>query len=63
MVITVKREQKIKLAPESKNLNKAINKNQYQMPNIETLIDSMLQIISDYKTEPADKNLFFYNIS
>ena len=28
------------------------------MPNIETLIDSISQIITDYKTEPADKIYF-----
>ena len=31
------------------------------MPNIETLIDSISQIITDYKTEPADK-IYFSNI-
>ena len=28
------------------------------MPNIETLMDSISQIITDYKTEPADKISF-----
>ena len=28
------------------------------MPNIETLIDTISQIITDYKTEPADKFYF-----
>ena len=28
------------------------------MPTIETLIDSVSQIITDYKTEPADKTYF-----
>ena len=28
------------------------------MPNIETLMDSILQIITSYKTEPADKIYF-----
>ena len=32
-----------------------MHKNKYQMPNIETLIDSISQKITDYKTEPADK--------
>ena len=28
------------------------------MPNIETLMDCISQIITDYKAEPADKNYF-----
>ena len=43
---------------DSKVLNKSIHKNKYQMPNIETLIDSISQIITDYKTEQADKIYF-----
>ena len=30
------------------------------MTNFETLKDSILQKITDYKTEPAEKNLFLY---
>ena len=41
IVITVKRDQTIKLALHSKILNKAIHKNHCQMPNIETLIGSI----------------------
>ena len=33
----------------------------YQMPNIETLMDSISQIITDYKMEPAD-NIYFSTI-
>ena len=54
IVITVKRDQTIELALDSKTLNKAIHKNKYQMPNIETLMDSISQIITNYKTEHAD---------
>ena len=61
IVITVIRDQTKRLALESKIPNKAIHKNKYQMPNIETLIDSISQIITDYKTEPADK-IYFSNI-
>ena len=57
-VITVKRDQTIILALDSKILNKSIHKNKYQMPNIETLINSISQILTDYKTEPADKIYF-----
>ena len=58
IVITVKRDQTIKLALDSQILNNSIHKNKYQMPNIETLMDSLSQIITDFKTEPADKICF-----
>ena len=58
IVITVKRDQTIKLALDSRTLNKSIHKNKYQMPNFETLMDSISQIISNYKIEPADKIYF-----
>ena len=50
IVITVKKDQSIKLALDSKVLNKAIHKNKYQTPNIEMLIDS----ISQHLTETQD---------
>ena len=40
-VITVKKDQSIKLELDSKVLNKAIHKNKYQMPNIDMLIDTI----------------------
>ena len=46
IVVTVKKDQTIKLALESKILNKAFHKNKYQMPNIDTLIESISQQIS-----------------
>ena len=58
IVITVKRDQTIKLALDSKTLNKAIHKNKYQMPNIETLMDSISQIITNYKTQSAEQIYF-----
>ena len=47
IVITVKKDQSVKLALDSKVLNKAIHKNKYQMPNIDSLIDSISQHIND----------------
>ena len=41
IVITVKKDQSIKLALDSKVLNKAIHKSKYQMPNIGMLIDTI----------------------
>ena len=47
IVITVKKDQLIKLTLDSKLLNKAIHKNKYQMPNIEMLIDTISQHLTD----------------
>ena len=41
IVITVKRDKIVKLALDSKILNKSIHKNIYQMPNIDNLIDTI----------------------
>ena len=47
IVITVKKDKFVKLALDSKILNKSIHKNKYQMPNIDSLIDSISQHIND----------------
>ena len=47
IVITVKKDKSVKLALDSKVLNKAIHKNKYQMPNIDSLIDSISQHINN----------------
>ena len=44
-VVTVKKDQSIKLALGSKILNKAFHKNKYKMPDIDTLIESISQQI------------------
>ena len=41
IVITVKKDQSVKLALDSKVQNKVIHKNKYQMPNIDMLIDTI----------------------
>ena len=46
MVITVKKDKSVKLALDSKVLNKAIHKNKYQLPNLDILIDSISQHIN-----------------
>ena len=43
IVITVKGDKTVKLALDSKILNKSIHKNKYQMPNIDNLIDTIQQ--------------------
>ena len=50
IVITVKKDGSVKLALESRELNKQVHKNKYQMPNIEELMDTVGQTISEKKT-------------
>ena len=47
IVITVKKHQPIKLALDSEVLNKAKHKNKYQMPNIDMLIDTISQHLTN----------------
>ena len=47
IVVTVKKDKCVKLALDSKDLSKAIHKNKYQMPNIDSLIDSIQQHINN----------------
>ena len=51
IVITVKRDKTIKLAMDSKIINKAIHKNKYQMQNIDCLMDNIAQSISESSHE------------
>ena len=57
IVVTVKKDQTIKLALDSKVLNKAVHKNKYQMPKIDTLIESISQQIS----APASQNTTYFS--
>ena len=52
IVITVKKDGSVKLALESRELNKQVHKNKHQMPNIEELMDTVGQTISEKK--PGD---------
>ena len=56
-VVTIKKDQTIKLALDSKVLNKAIHKNKHQMPNIDTLSESISQQIS----APASQNTTYFS--
>ena len=49
IVITVKKDVSVKLALESRELNKQVLKNKYQMPNIEELMDIVGQSIRERK--------------
>ena len=53
IVITVKKDQSIKIALDSKILNKAVHKNKYQMPNIDALIQTISQTLSTAPQETA----------
>ena len=53
IVITVKKDQSVKIALDSKILNKAIHKNKYQMPNIDSLIQTISQTLSRAPQETA----------
>ena len=53
IVITVKKDQSIKIALDSKILNKAIHKNKYEMPNIDSLIQTISQTLSTAPQEMA----------
>ena len=52
IVITVKEDGSVKLALDPRELNKQVHKNKYQMPNIEDLLDTVGQTISEKK--PGD---------
>ena len=53
IVITVKKYQSIKIGLDSKILNKAIHENKYQMPNIDSLIQTISQTLSTAPQETA----------
>ena len=49
IVITVKKDGSKKLTLESRELNKQVHKNKYQMPNFDELVDGVSQIIAEQK--------------
>ena len=53
IVITVKKDHTIKLAMDSKQINKAIHKNKYQMPNIVVLLDNVAQSAQEGNGKPG----------
>ena len=55
IVITVKKDDSIKLALDAKPINRQLYKNKYQMPNVEELLDGVSQIV----TARAAGTLFF----
>ena len=54
-VITVKKDQTVKLALDSKKINKYIHKNKYQMPNLDLLPDNIAQVV---KSDKSNQTLF-----
>ena len=59
IVITVKKDQTVKLASDSQNINKFIHKNNNQMPNIDLLLDNTAEVVKSDKSKqtqfPLDK--------
>ena len=55
IVISVKKDQTVKFALDSKKINKFIHKNKYQMPNIELLLDNIAQVV---KSDKSKQTLF-----
>ena len=53
VVIAVKKDKSVKLALDSKKLNKAIHKNKYQMQSIDHLLDAVALYISQRKNSPG----------
>ena len=49
IVITVKKDDSIKLAMEAKPINRQLFKNKYQKPNVDELIDGVSQIVTENK--------------
>ena len=49
IVITVKKDGSIKLALESRDFNKQVYKNKYQMPSMDELVERISQIIAELK--------------
>ena len=55
IVITVKKDQTVKLALDSKKINKYIHKNKYKMANIDRLLDNIEQVV---KSDKSNQTLF-----
>ena len=49
IIITVKKDDSIKLALDAKSINRQLFKNKYQMPNVDKFIDRISQIITEKK--------------
>ena len=55
IVIIVKKDQTVKLALDSKKINKYLHKKKYQMPNINLLLDNIAQVV---KSDKSNQTLF-----
>ena len=53
VVITVKKDKSVKIALDSKKLNKAIHKNKYQMQSIDHLVDAVALYITQRENSPG----------
>ena len=46
IVITVKKDESMKLALDAKSINRQLYKNKYQIPNVDELLDGVSQIVT-----------------
>ena len=58
VVITVNKVRSVKISLDARSLNKAILKNKYQMPNLESLMEKVAEIVNDNK----DDEVFFTSL-
>ena len=58
--ITVKKDGTIKLAMDSKQINKAINKNKHQKLNIDVLLDNVAQSAQEGNNKPGTTSLLTF---
>ena len=63
IVITVKKDQSIKLAMDSKQINKKIHKNKYQMPNKDVLLDNVAQSAQEGHKKPGSTLFSTFDLS
>ena len=58
VVITVKKDRSVKIALDARSLKNAILKNKYQMPNLESLMEKVAEIVNDNN----DGEVFFTSL-
>ena len=58
VVITVKKDRSVKIALDARSLNNAILKNKYRMPNLESLMEKVAEIVNDNN----DGEVFFTSL-
>ena len=57
IVITVKKDQTVKLALDSKKISKFNHENKHQMPNIDLLLDNNVQVVKSDRSKQTRSSL------